>query len=128
MSTFKIVNITDTLGKRDPNYNSTLKIDYNDGMNRKTILLDPNKTTYLTIPSMPLSIHKMRMKKWIIVDEINKKELKKQMDSQKQTPTPPPNKKVTTTTTTKKKTYRRKSSSSKSKTSKYSSTQTKEKE
>ena len=107
MGIYRITNITDKLGKRDVHYNKELEIDYVDGMERKKMLLKPTETTYLSVPSMPLSIHRMRIKSWIQVDQIGKKELKKEMDKEKKKNVD--SKSVTTTTTTKKKrTYTKK--------------------
>lgn len=76
MNTYKITNITDTLGKRDVNFNKTLKIDYIDNMIKKTILLKPKDSLFFTTKSLPLSLHKFRMKNLINVSEINDKEFK----------------------------------------------------
>ena len=110
MSTFRIVNLTSQLGKRDANYNSPLKVDYVDGMDRKTLVIGPDQTAYLTVPSMPISLHRMRIKGWVKVDEISKKELKKEMDAEKKVNKPAPKKITTTTTTKKKRTYSKKTS------------------
>lgn len=127
MNTYKITNITDSLGKRDANYNTTLKITYVDEMVKKTILLKPKNTIYFTTKSLPLSVHRFRVKKLVSVAEISDKELKhvKENDVSKSQS----NKKTSTTTTTTKKpksTTRKKTTSSKSKTSKKSTTTIKE--
>jgi len=83
MSTYKIINITNQLGKRNANFNSVLKIDYVDGMEVKSLFVKPNETTYLTVSSLPLSLHRMRIKSWVTVDEISKKELKKLIANEK---------------------------------------------
>ena len=75
MSIFKIINITNQLGKRDSNYNSTLNVEYVDNMEKKLINVKPNKIVYLTVPTLPLSLHSMRMKKWVVIKEITQFEL-----------------------------------------------------
>ena len=109
MHIYRIENITSELGKRDVNYKSVLKIDYVDGMEKKELEIKPGEIKYLTVVSMPLSMHRMRIKKWIRVDEIGKKELKKAMSDEKKKKQPKST--TTTTTTAKKRTYTRKSSS-----------------
>jgi len=70
MSTFKIINITNLASKRDFKYNSILDIDYVDKMTKKIISIKPGDTAYLTIPSLPLSVHRLRVKNLITVDSI----------------------------------------------------------
>ena len=116
MSTYKILNITDQLGKRDANFESTLKIDYVDGMDVKSVTVKSNEIIYLTVPSLPLSLHRMRIKNWVTIDEIGKKELKKTLAKNKRSKELKSSDKkvsvkkaVTTTTTTKKiRTYSKK--------------------
>jgi hypothetical protein len=69
MSTYKITNITHLLGKREHKYNSNLDIEYVDSMNKKTIVLKPNESVFLSIVSLPLSVHRLRVKNLIIVTE-----------------------------------------------------------
>lgn len=116
MATYKIINITSSLGKRNPNFNSTLSISYVDGMERKTILLKPEDTLYYTTSKLPISVQRYRMKNLVSIAEISEKELfsvsKRITTGTSKTVVKP----TTTTTTTKKKTtkrkYTRKSSSS----------------
>jgi hypothetical protein len=75
MSTYKITNITNLAGKRDLKYNSILDIDYIDEMTKKTIKVKPGNTIYLTVSTLPLSIHRLRVKGLITVTEIGLKEL-----------------------------------------------------
>ena len=79
MSTFKIINITNLASKRDFKYNSILDIDYVDKMTKKIISIKPGDTAYLTIPSLPLSVHRLRVKNLITVDEIDSIEFAKSM-------------------------------------------------
>ena len=83
MSTYRITNITPQLGKRDVKYNSKLIIDYIDGMNNRVLEILPNDIMYLTVPSLPISLHKFRMKKWVTISEISSKELKQMILTEK---------------------------------------------
>jgi len=75
MSTFKITNITNQLGKRDYKYNSVLEINYVDNMLKQTIKVRPNDTIYLTLHSLPISVHVLRVKNLITVSEVSDAEL-----------------------------------------------------
>jgi len=75
MSTFKITNITNFLGKRDFKANSPLDIEYVDNMTKKTITVKPKESVYLTTRSLPLSVHRLRVKNLITVSEISEAEL-----------------------------------------------------
>jgi len=83
MVTYKITNITNLAGKRDIKYNSTLDIDYVDSMMKKTIKVMPGETVYLQISSLPLSVHRLRVKRLISVVEITDTELKRTMNAAK---------------------------------------------
>lgn len=71
MITYKITNVTNLASKRDHKYNSTLDIDYIDGMVRKTVKVKPGNSLYLTVPALPLSVHRLRVKNLITVTEAN---------------------------------------------------------
>jgi hypothetical protein len=75
MSTYKITNVTNLAGKRDFSFNSTLDIEYVDGMVKKTIQLKAGDSLYLTVSTLPLSVHRLRVKKLITVTEVNASEL-----------------------------------------------------
>jgi hypothetical protein len=79
MNTYKITNITDSLGKRSVGFNSVLDIDYVDAMMKKTIKIKPTETIYLRISSLPMSVHQLRAKKLISVIEISNTELNKKI-------------------------------------------------
>ncbi len=79
MSTYKITNITHFAGKRDFKYNSVLDIEYIDEMIKKTISVKPGDSLYLTVSSLPLSVHRLRIKKLISVTEISAIELEMAM-------------------------------------------------
>jgi|JFJP01.1.fsa_nt_gi hypothetical protein len=83
MNTYKITNLTNTVGKRETKFNSILDIDYVDSMVKKTIKVKPGETVYLTIGSLPLSVHRLRVKNLVSVVEIDDTELKNIMDSLK---------------------------------------------
>ncbi len=75
MSTYKITNVTNLAGKRDHKYNSILDIDYVDGMMKKTAKVKPGDSLYLTVSTLPLSVHRLRVKKLITVTEVSATEL-----------------------------------------------------
>lgn len=75
MSTFKITNITNLLGKRESKFNSVLEIEYVDNMMKKIISINPNSTIYLKSPSLPISAHSLRVKNLITVSEVSDTEL-----------------------------------------------------
>jgi hypothetical protein len=77
MSTFKVTNRTSTRAKRDINFNSTLDIDFIDDMERKVIKLKPDETIYFTAKSLPLSLHKLRIKELVSVTEVSDSQLSK---------------------------------------------------
>jgi len=83
MNTYKITNITNLANKRDLQYNTILNIDYVDEMNKKTIKVKPGETVYLKISSLPLSVHKLRVKKLVSVVEITSTELNNRMNANK---------------------------------------------
>jgi hypothetical protein len=80
MSNYKITNITDTTGKRNLRFNSILDIDYVDEMQKKSIKIKPGETVFLQIHSLPLSVHKLRVRKLVSVVEISNNELKNNMN------------------------------------------------
>jgi len=71
MNTYKITNITNLLAKRDRKANTTLAIEYSDRMIKKTINVKPNDTVFLTVSTLPLSVHRLRIKNLISVTEVN---------------------------------------------------------
>jgi hypothetical protein len=80
MTNYKITNITDGAGKRDSKFNTTLNIDYVDAMMKKSIEIKPGETVFLKIHSLPLSVHRLRVKKLISVVEVNDNELRNNMN------------------------------------------------
>ena len=80
MNTYRIINITNLFGKREPKYNSTVSIEYVDGMESKTIKLLPGKTLYLTLNKLPLSIRNLIVTNVVDVTTIPENQLKKLMN------------------------------------------------
>ena len=76
MNTYKITNITSQLGKRQANYNSTLKVSYIDGMERKNLFIKPDEEVYFTTVSLPISLHKFRVKGLVSISDVTDKELR----------------------------------------------------
>jgi len=75
MSTYKITNITNLAGKRDFKFNSELDIEYVDNMTKKTLKVKPGSFVYLTISTLPLSVHRLRVKNLVAVEEVSAIEL-----------------------------------------------------
>ena len=65
MNTYKITNITNLVGKRDPKFNSIANIEYIDDRTKKIIALKPSDSVFLTVQSLPLSVHRLRIKQLI---------------------------------------------------------------
>ena len=74
MALYKIINITETLNKRDGQFNKSIDIEYVDNMIKKSFSLKPNEIMYLQISSLPTSLHLLRSKKLINVIEISQNE------------------------------------------------------
>jgi len=94
MAYFRIKNITSNLQKRDPNKDTTLDVEYNEGFKKKNQKLKPGAELYISSPNLPVEFHLLRMKRLITVNEISKNNFLKL-----QKPIP---KVVTTNTTTEK--------------------------
>ena len=88
MNTYRITNLTNTAGKRDFRFNSSLDIEYVDNMIKKTVSVKPGASLYLTVSSLPMSVHKLRVKNLISVIEVSAKELADSMGVVKPKPTP----------------------------------------
>ena len=89
MTNYKITNLTNTAGKRDMKFNTVLNIEYVDEMKKKTINVKPGETVYLQISSLPLSVHRLRVKKLISVVEVSNNELNNSMNTTKPHAVPP---------------------------------------
>lgn len=70
MNTYKITNITNLLPKRDRKFNAVVDMEYVDKMLKKTIKVKPNDSVFLTVPILPLSVHRLRLKNLITVLEV----------------------------------------------------------
>lgn len=135
MSTYKITNITDKLHKRDVHFKTPVKIQYIDNRMKKISEVKTGESLFLTVDTLPLSIHRLRVKGLIDVVDASVAEIKKMSTSApKKTVNKPKAKKeepkktapktsASKSSSTKKRTYS-KSSSSKSSTSKSTSTKT----
>jgi hypothetical protein len=82
MGTYKLTNVTNLAGKRDFKFNSVLDIEYIDNMMKKTVKLKPGDSLFLTVPTLPLSVHRLRVKKLIVVTEVSASELEKAQTAQ----------------------------------------------
>lgn len=83
MNNYKITNITNLASKRDSKYNSSIDIEYIDDMSKKIITIKPNESIILSVSSLPLSVHRLRVKNFITVVEISKNQLNKLMNVNK---------------------------------------------
>ena len=83
MNTYKITNITNTAGKRDFKFNSSLNIEYVDNMMKKTVAVKPGESLYLTVSALPMSVHKLRIKNLVSVVEVSHSELESIMNAAK---------------------------------------------
>jgi hypothetical protein len=87
MNTYKITNLTDQLHKRDVHFKTPVKIQYINNRVKKTVEIKTGENLFLSVESLPLSIHRLRIKGLISVIEVNTAEIKKMT-------TPTPSKKV----------------------------------
>lgn len=85
MNTYKITNVTNLAGKRDSKYNMTLDIEYIDNRTKKIINLKAGESVFLTVSSLPLSVHRLRIKNLVVISEVSATELQKSMDKPKPT-------------------------------------------
>lgn len=83
MNTYKITNITNSIAKRDIHYNTTIDIEYVVSMSKKIISIKPGNSVFLTIPSLPISIQRMKIKKMITVTEMTPLEMDSIINSNK---------------------------------------------
>ena len=83
MNTYKITNLTNLLGRRDARHNSVVDIEYIDNRARKVVQLKPGESVFLTVQSLPLTVHRLRIKKVIDIDEVSAAELQKSLEKVK---------------------------------------------
>ena len=100
MNTYKITNITNLAGKRDFKFNSDLDIEFVDKMVKKTIKIKAGNSVYLTVDSLPMSVHKLRAKNLVSVTEISPKELEISMNETKSKTVQTKNDDIKTTSST----------------------------
>jgi hypothetical protein len=120
MNTYKITNITNNLHKRDVHFKTPVKIQYVDDRMKKTAEVKTGESLFLTVGTLPLSIHRLRVKGLVDVSDASAAEVKK-MNSSKTVTSKPKTKQQQKsesqeTMSQSKKTYTRKSSTSKKKT------------
>ena len=77
MTTYKITNVTNLVGKRDPKHNSVVNIDYVDNRTKKTLVLKAGEEVFISVQSLPLSVHRLRIKKLIEIAEVSPALLRK---------------------------------------------------
>ena len=94
MKTFKITNITNFAAKRDSKFNMAIDIEYIDNRTKKVINLKAGDNVFLTVDSLPLSVHRLRIKNLITIEEVNLAALTKPADNPKRVKRPKPIKKV----------------------------------
>lgn len=81
---YKVKSVTNTLGKRDINKDNVLDIEYVIGLEKKTFKLNAGGILYMSCNNLPISLHKLRMKKLIQIIEISENEfLSKQKNDNK---------------------------------------------
>ena len=74
---YKITNITNLVGKRDPKHNSLVNIEYVDGRTKKTMSLKAGEEVFISVQSLPLSVHRLRIKKLVQIAEASDAELRR---------------------------------------------------
>src|SRR5208282_418507 len=72
MVTYKISNITNTFAKRHSYFNTNVNLEYVDGIFKKSRILSPGQSLYLSLSTLPVEIHKLRAKGLITVVEVDK--------------------------------------------------------
>ena len=75
MNTYKITNITNTVGKREPKYNKIVNIDYVSNMQKKTTKINPGESIFLAISQLPLAVQGLRIGGFIEVMEVSETQL-----------------------------------------------------
>jgi hypothetical protein len=90
MNTYKITNITNNAGKREFKFNSPLNVEYVDNLMKKTVVVKPGESLYLTVSDLPMSVHKLRIKNLVTVEEVSQGELESMMNAKKHKPVAAP--------------------------------------
>ncbi|MFW5847356.1 MAG: hypothetical protein ACOCVF_00355 [bacterium] len=70
---YKITNITDSLNKRDINFNKPIELTYTRGFLQRTEIVRPKDFIYLVVEgkTLPNSVQKNKLRGLIIVEEAN---------------------------------------------------------
>lgn len=71
MAKYKIINLTNLLGKRDSKYNKVVNIKYIHGVERKNIGIIPGDTLFIELQSVPIEIQRLRLNGYIIIEQIS---------------------------------------------------------
>jgi hypothetical protein len=72
MGYYKLMNVTNTLGKRDPHYNSVKNIEFKDIVGVKNIGINPGSEVIIEATYLPVSAQKLRADGFIMISEIDK--------------------------------------------------------
>jgi len=88
MGYYKITSLTAKLPKRHQFKDKTIDIDYRDSFKQTSKALPVGGTLYISAPSLPVNLHKLRMKKLINVVEVSKNTFMKLQNPPKPKPTP----------------------------------------
>jgi len=75
MNTYKIINITHLLGKREQHYNSDVVFDYIDDFVKKSITIKPKEFIYLVSSKIPISLQRLRIKNHVAIIDVSGNEL-----------------------------------------------------
>lgn len=71
MSIYKIINTSNLLGKRSLRYNSPVEIEYVNNLVKEKISIKAGDIAYINLPSLPISVHKLRAENLIAVSEVS---------------------------------------------------------
>lgn len=71
MAKYKIINLTNLLGKRDSKYNKVININYIQGVERKSIGIIAGDTLFIELQSVPIEIQRLRLNGYIIIEQIS---------------------------------------------------------
>lgn len=81
MGYFKITNITNSLGKRHPRFNTTQVIETKGLFDSVQTNILPGTSIIVESDFLPVSAHQLRVKGYVIVQEINKNDYIKSMNA-----------------------------------------------
>lgn len=81
MAYFKIKNITNSLGKRHPRFNTPQLIETKGMLTVEKTLIQPGTEIIIESDFLPVSAHQLRVKGYVIVQEINKTEYIKSVNA-----------------------------------------------